>query len=556
MFKILKIISQHKILAGIIVLLIIVGGYFGYKAFFANKSSIRYVFAQVQKGTLITSISGSGQVSASNQVDIKSKASGDIIYIGVKNGQEVKAGTLIAQLDTTDAQKLVRDAEINLQNAEISLEQSKTTEDNTNGLDRNYQQGLNEVEAMLNDSSGIINNLNEALFDDSINGNSKSNLDIYMFYTNQGLLQNPGNNIYYNSYQAAKNSYEKNFNDYQNITRTSNKSSIESFVDETYQTTKLISEAIKKSYNIIYLYKKNILGQGVAINPSIDTYLSNLNSDGSKINNHLISLSDIKDTIKNDPLSIQSKELALEQKQNALLDAKNTLSNYYIYAPFDGIIATLDVRVGDSLTSASTITTLITKQKIAEISLNEVDIAKIKTGQKTTLTFDALSDLSITGEVAEIDSIGTTSQGVVTYNVKIAFDTQDERIKPGMSVTAAIITDTKQDVLLVPNSAIKSTGNTHYVETFNNIIPSDKFLASITSSTGISSKTPPLQQSVETGSSNDSFIEITDGLKEGDIIVVRTINSSSGSQNQQSQNQSLFQSIGGGETRRSTVPTR
>ena len=103
---------------------------------------------------------------------------------------------------------------------------------------------------------------------------------------------------------------------------------------------------------------------------------------------------------------------------------------------------------------------LITKQKIAEISLNEVDAAKVKVGQKVTLTFDAIDGLSITGEVSEIDALGTVSQGVVTYGVKIAFDTQDERVKSGMSVSAAIITDVKQNVLLVPNAAVKSNERT------------------------------------------------------------------------------------------------
>ena len=97
-------------------------------------------------------------------------------------------------------------------------------------------------------------------------------------------------------------------------------------------------------------------------------------------------------------------------------------------------------------------------------------MAKVKVGQKVTLTFDAIEDLSITGEVAEIDTLGTVSQGVVNYAVKIVFDTQDERVKSGMSVSAAIITDVKQDVLLVPNAAVKSNDE-QYVEVLENNIP-------------------------------------------------------------------------------------
>ena len=65
------------------------------------------------------------------------------------------------------------------------------------------------------------------------------------------------------------------------------------------------------------------------------------------------------------------------------------------------------------------------------------DFLTIKVGDKATLTFDAVTDLSISGQVAEIDTVGTVSQGVVSYALKIAFDTQDTRVKPGMTVSAA-----------------------------------------------------------------------------------------------------------------------
>ena len=100
-----KKILQHKFIAGIILLLILVGGYFAYQWLFGSKSTTQYITATVEKGTLIVSITGSGQVFVSNQIDVKGKTSGDVIYVGVKNGQEVKSGTLLVQLDTRDAQK-------------------------------------------------------------------------------------------------------------------------------------------------------------------------------------------------------------------------------------------------------------------------------------------------------------------------------------------------------------------------------------------------------------------------------------------------------------------
>src|SRR3989344_6091789 len=122
LLKLFAQIMRRKFVAGIIILLFAGVGYFAYKYFFGASIATRYISAQVERGTLIVSISGRGQVSASNQVDIKPKASGDVVYGGVKNGQEGKAGTLIAQIDARDAQKTVRDAEANLESAKLSLE--------------------------------------------------------------------------------------------------------------------------------------------------------------------------------------------------------------------------------------------------------------------------------------------------------------------------------------------------------------------------------------------------------------------------------------------------
>ena len=129
MKKIIKKILERKILSGGIALLLAIGGYLGYGAIFNKDGVAQYALAQVQKGTLVVSIAGSGQVSVSNQVDIKPKVSGDVVYVGVKNGQEVKAGTLIVQLDAGDAQKAVRDAEANLESAKLSLEKLKKPSD-------------------------------------------------------------------------------------------------------------------------------------------------------------------------------------------------------------------------------------------------------------------------------------------------------------------------------------------------------------------------------------------------------------------------------------------
>ncbi|KKQ68940.1 MAG: RND family efflux transporter MFP subunit, HlyD family secretion protein [Candidatus Peregrinibacteria bacterium GW2011_GWF2_38_29] len=189
------------------------------------------------------------------------------------------------------------------------------------------------------------------------------------------------------------------------------------------------------------------------------------------------------------------------------------MSDYTVKAPFDGIVANIAVIKGQNVSA---------QQSIANISLNEVDVAKIKSAQKATLTFDAVEDLTITGTVGEVDTLGTVSQGVVTYNVKIVFDMQDTRIKPGMSVSAAIIIDTKADVLAIPSGAVKSQGDTYYVE----FVDSTNTQSATAGVQGVTLLKAPQQQTVEIGISNDTSTEIISGLKEGDQVVSRTITGS------------------------------
>jgi RND family efflux transporter MFP subunit len=215
--------------------------------------------------------------------------------------------------------------------------------------------------------------------------------------------------------------------------------------------------------------------------------------------------------------TIAQRQSSLQNARDAVQDAYDTLNDYTVRAPISGQIAKINVQEANQVSPSTALATLITKAKIAKITLNEVDVAKVAVGQKATLTFDAVPDLTIAGTVAEVDLIGTASQGVVSYTVKIAFDTQDDRIKAGMSVAASVITDTRVNVLIVPNSAIKQTNGASMVQTLASTA-SDAEAAQ-----GVTSKTEPDTKQVETGLANDQSTEIISGLNEGDRVVVRTI---------------------------------
>ncbi len=132
------------------------------------------------------------------------------------------------------------------------------------------------------------------------------------------------------------------------------------------------------------------------------------------------------------------------------------------------------------------------------------------------MTFSAIEDLSLTGTVVEVNSVGTVSQGVVSYDVKIVLDAQDDRIKPQMTVSADIAVEQSIDVLTVPNGAIKTDDSgLEYVEVLD-------FTGALDSSGVVSNKTPEIKY-VVTGLADDTNTEIKSGLDAGVYVVTRTV---------------------------------
>ena len=506
MQKIKTFILSNKIIVGVIIIAIIFGAY----SLFNKKTSAetRYVTNTAQKGSVTQIVSGTGQVDASNTIDLQPKSSGNISYVGVKVGENVKKGELIASIDT-------RDAKLALQNSQIVLDKLTSSPDSLtliqkqNLVNKSYSDAWDEVSSFVIDSNSLMNNLSDLYSTGFLSYNSVAGISS----TGRDMVVQSQN-----SYYDARNDLDKLINVYKTLNRDSSSEQISSLVDQAYNTSKLVSNAVKNtetSFNMAvdflnYQNNSNTATTRANINSWINTsntHANNILSSQNSIKENKQSLSDL--VAGSNALDIKSAELTLESKQNAYDDC-------FIYAPFDGVIATLTAEVGQP--SGSSIGTLITKQKVAIISLNEVDIAKIKLGQKATLTFDAIDGLSITGKVTEIDSVGTVSQGVVSYNVKISLDIDDSRIKPGMSINVSIITDMIQDVIVVPTSAVKTQNGTSYVQVF------DAPLATpLTGVQGSLSATLPRQVAVETGLSDDTNTEITSGLKEGDIIVTKTI---------------------------------
>lgn len=213
--------------------------------------------------------------------------------------------------------------------------------------------------------------------------------------------------------------------------------------------------------------------------------------------------------------------------------AKSDYADRKVIAPIAGTVNAINIKNGDDLSKLSSgssrqvpiiIGNLETLK--AQIQVNEVDISDIVIGQKVMLKFDAIDGLSVSGKVEKMDSLGTITQGVVSYNVTIGLDTLDSRIKSEMSVSASIITNVKNDIISVPNSAIKTDSNSSYVEILNNDVPK--------------------QKTVEIGLSNNTSTEIISGLNVGDEIITQTISSGAASATASNNSSLRIPGLGGG----------
>lgn len=479
---------------------------------------VRYVLGEVRRGDLVISVSGTGQVAAGAQVDLKPKVSGDVTALMVSEGQSVRAGTLIAQLDATDAQKAVRDAQVNLESAQLSLDKLKQSTADINSL---LEDAFADISNAFLDFPTVVAGAEQIMLGSTI-AVGQGNAGFYADFVGQLDDANyPKIRLIVDTAEAdhrsARAQYDAVLVQYKNVSRYAEAAAIEDLLTQTLATAKAIAQALKSEQNVLDFLSDYATARNKILPSLITTYKSNLRTYIGQVNGHIASLAAAANTIANAPLDIRSQELSVKQRENALSDARVALASYSIRAPFDGVIADLPLAKGDPASPGSIIATLISGGQVATIALNEVDVAQVVVGQPVTLTFDAINEYAATGTVAAVGTIGAVSQGVVTYEVEVSF-VGDARIRPGMSVAATIATRTISDVILVPSSAVKSQGREQYVEVVARAIGERP-----RGSAATASDVTPERRLVTVGASNDIVTEIIAGLDEGESVVVRTI---------------------------------
>ena len=190
-------------------------------------------------------------------------------------------------------------------------------------------------------------------------------------------------------------------------------------------------------------------------------------------------------------------------REEELLELVRLYRDGALYAPFSGSVTSVEWSETDSYTSGETdIVTLAPDVSMSvTISVDESDILSLEPGQTASVTVSSISSDSFAGTVTEINKTATSSSGVTKYTAVITLD-KDSKMLSGMSASVVIRIEGVDDALIVPVDAVHQTSSTSYVYTSYN------------EETG----EPGGMTIVTTGLSNSSYIEITEGLSEGDTV--------------------------------------
>ena len=206
---------------------------------------------------------------------------------------------------------------------------------------------------------------------------------------------------------------------------------------------------------------------------------------------------------------LRAYNLNLQKAEKALENAKEELMKTEILAPFDGTVVDVGVKENDQLSSfdysSVTAVHLVDTSKVKmEGVVDEIDIYQVQLGQEAVIVVDALPDTEVKGAVTFISPFGTEETGVVEFAVTISLGPTEVELKGGLTATADIIVEKHQNVLLIPNRAVKGSPGDYWVE----VVIDEKAEESE-------------KRQVVLGAQSELFAEVISGLGEGEKVMVQ-----------------------------------
>ena len=225
-------------------------------------------------------------------------------------------------------------------------------------------------------------------------------------------------------------------------------------------------------------------------------------------------------TYKSDLAQINAARAQINQYQASLKTALTNLSYTNSIPPVDATVISPEIDLGQPVAASFqapelfTIAQDLTKMQI-EVSVSEADIGKVREAQDVVYTLDGYPDSEFRGKVTQVRLSPTTVSNVVPYTVIVEVNNEDLKLKPGMTANVSIITSKSEDVLCVPNMALKFTPDINGPKYKNQGI-------------WILDNNKPKRIDIKTGANDDSSTEIiSDAISEGSKVIVSKLSKNS-----------------------------
>jgi HlyD family secretion protein len=434
---------------------VLIGALLGWRLLRAGSGEEETRTTVVERGTLRVTVSASGRIQPEAEVELSFDVPGEVSEVAVELGDPVETGQLLARLETTDLERAVAQAELNLQQALLRLE--RLEEPPEEAEIRRAEHAVAQAEAALEVAQ--INRrtvLSSTLLNETLD-DARS------------------------EYDDAKADYEENLEQYE-----------DGDLDYWY-----VDRALER-YEDAQLALSRVQHQ-------VDLQLESATNDVTRAwQNYQEAQDNLEKLLEGtDPREVELAQLDVDAAELALENARADLEAAQLTAPFDGVVADVNVTAGEMAPTGLPAIVLVDASRFhINVSVDEIDVANLETGLPVEITVDALSNEVFTGFVERIGPAATVDQGAVSYPLEITLDPTDAPLRAGMSATAVIMVEEIAEQLLIPNWIVRIDENTGQTYVFE--------------------QTPegPQRVDVELGIRYEGSSQVLAGLQEGQTLVL------------------------------------
>ena len=466
-----KNIFKSKITIAIaVILVVIIGAYF---LFF--KHATTYHFVTVQKSSITETVSVTGNTAPIQSVSLSFGSSGIISNVYTDLGKQVNAGQILAQLNTNDllAQLHQAQADVSTQQAKLAGLQAGSRPQDIALAQVTLDNAKTDLENTKEQQAVLVTNANNALLNSTITayttigGNTTAPAVPLISGTYTGTREGSYTIMVHTTGSGA----------YFSLSGLESGSGQVSTVPVPMGTLGLYIQFPNAN---VSTYFNNTFTVPIP-NTQASNYSANLNAYNSALTaeNSIVAQKEAvvaEDQAQLDvqnagslPTDITAQEAQVAQAQASVESAQAQLQNAEIIAPISGTITQFDAKIGQQASPATPLVSIMSNGGYeVDAGVSETDVGKILVGDTVTMTLDAFPGQTFNGSVFYIAPAQTNTNGVITYQIKISFDTANPMLKSGLTANIDIQTNYKDNVLVLPQYAILQNDQGTFVETVEN----------------------------------------------------------------------------------------